>query len=238
MDKKQIESFVGAAYPGYQDFMRNFITPIFDGAEIDDWRGAPQMNDDLKGLADRSGVQDIRLCAQVNTGYTTFRVYDVTVKDRVLLKRNRVTVQQLVRKIAAGGNAFMAFHHAKGGGEWRLSFFQGVAGSETSARRHTFLLGPDQNLRTVTDNLLRLRETLVQNGGLEDKDFVRCFDVEALSDEFFAKYKAHYEKFCLYVTEARDAKAKELFRSFGKDGKRVRDYVKKMMGRLVFLQFL
>ncbi len=238
MDKKQIESFVGAAYPGYQDFMRNFITPIFDGAEIDDWRGAPQMNDDLKGLADRSGVQDIRLCAQVNTGYTTFSVYDVTVKDRILLKRNRVTVQQLVRKIAAGGNAFMAFHHAKGGGEWRLSFFQGVAGSETSARRHTFLLGPDQNLRTVTDNLLRLRETLVQNGGLEDKDFVRCFDVEALSDEFFAKYKAHYEKFCLYVTEARDAKAKELFRSFGKDGKRVRDYVKKMMGRLVFLQFL
>lgn len=238
MDKKQIESFVGAAYPGFRDFMRNFIAPLFDGTEIDDWRGAPQMNDDLKGLADRSGVQDIRLCAQVNTGYTTFRVYDVTVKDRVLLKRNRVTVQQLVRKIAAGGNAFMAFHHAKGGGEWRLSFFQGVSGSETSARRHTFLLGPDQNLRTVTDNLLRLRETLVQNGGLEDKDFVRCFDVEALSDEFFDKYKAHYEKFCLYVTEARDAKAKELFRSFGKDGKRVRDYVKKMMGRLVFLQFL
>ncbi len=238
MDKKQIEAFVGAAYPGFRSFMRDFITPLFDGTEIDDWRGAPQMNDDLKGLADRSGVQDIRLCAEVNAGYTTFKVYDVTVKDRILLRRNRVTVQQLVRKIAAGGNAFMAFHHANGGGEWRLSFFQDVAGSETSARRHTFLLGPDQNLRTVTDNLLRLRETLVQNGGLEDKDFIRCFDVEALSKEFFSKYKEHYEKFCLYVTEGKDRTAKDLYRSFGRDGKRVRDYVKKMMGRLVFLQFL
>ena len=239
MDKEQIESFLSIAYPGHKKFMDGFITPLFDGKGVTDYRGAPYpLDTELKSLAGRGGIREIRLCADVNADYASLKVFDVTVRDNVTLRRNRVTVQQLVRRLAKGGNALMAFHHAGGEEEWRLSFYQDFAGHETSAKRHTFLVGPGQNMRTITTNFLALHTTLLANGGLEDKDFVACFDAEALSKEFFAKYKAHYEKFCAYVTSSEDTGAKRLFALFGKDGKRVRDYVKKMMGRLVFLQFL
>ena len=238
MNKEQIAAFLSGEYPGYKKFISDFIEPLFDGAQVEDYKGSSQMTGDVKKLAERSGITDVRLCAEIMPNFSTVRVYDVTVKDSVMLRRNRVTVQQLVRKVADGAAAFIAFHHEKEMSEWRFSFCQKFAGSETNAKRYTFLLGPGQNLRTVTANFLALRKTLQDNDGLEEKDYLRCFDVESLSKEFFAKYKAHYEKFCSYVTDGGDADAKKLYDAFGKDGKRVRDYVKKMMGRLVFLQFL
>ena len=238
MNREQIQNFLGARYPGFKKLMTDFIEPLFDGADIDDNEGASQLTDDIKNLADRSGIKDVKLCAEITPSFSTVRVYDVTVKDNVLLRRNRVTVQQLVRRIVGGNGAFIAFHHEREQSEWRFSFCQKFAGETTSAKRHTFLVGPGQNLRTVTENFMRLYDTLMENGGLEEKDYVQCFDVESLSKEFFDKYKAHYEKFCSYVTEAKDRDATKLYDAFGNDDKRVRDYVKKMMGRLVFLQFL
>jgi eco57I restriction endonuclease len=87
--------------------------------------------------------------------------------------------------------------------------------------------------------------------------------VEALSKEFFAEYKVFYEDFVQYITGKRYIKAKgksgyenravagakvhtKIFAHFQqicngdeqKAEKKVRDYIKKMMGRLVFIQFL
>lgn len=83
------------------------------------------------------------------------------------------------------------------------------------------------------------------------RDIEEAFDVEALSDEFFGKYKDFYEQFVQYVTGKRFVKSggkwkekkihephEQMYADFGRNDKHVRDYVKKMMGRIVFLHFL
>jgi len=89
------------------------------------------------------------------------------------------------------------------------------------------------------------------------EDLKCAFDVEKLSDDFFREYKVFYEDIVQYVTGARYVEVKknkyertemsapnsEIFDQFteayGDDAeKAVRNYVKKLMGRLVFIQFL
>ena len=118
----------------------------------------------------------------------------------------------------------------------------------TEGKRYTFLLGPSQSCRTVADNLDKLRK---KAGDLQAEDLVSAFDVEALSNEFFERYKSFYEDFVAFVTGKRYVKKGgkwveivvqepnyQIYDSFGKDDKTVRDFVKKMLGRIVFLHFL
>ncbi|MDO9152379.1 MAG: Eco57I restriction-modification methylase domain-containing protein [Paludibacter sp.] len=83
------------------------------------------------------------------------------------------------------------------------------------------------------------------------KTITDAFSVEALSDEFFKKYLEIYADFVQHITGKRYVKENgkiiekkisepdiQLETSFNGNEKDVRDYVKKMLGRLVFLQFL
>ena len=87
------------------------------------------------------------------------------------------------------------------------------------------------------------------------KKWFKSFSIDVLSDKFFEGYKAIYEDIIEYVTGKRMVKKgnkwveKKLrepnedimsqFRAMGGDAeKAVRDYVKNLMGRLVFVQFL
>ena len=88
---------------------------------------------------------------------------------------------------------------------------------------------------------------------LHEKWF-KSFSIDILSDEFFNGYKAIYEDIIEYVTGKRMVKksgkwveqnngnpCKEImeeFADFDNPEKAVRDYVKNLMGRLVFIQFL
>lgn len=78
-----------------------------------------------------------------------------------------------------------------------------------------------------------------------------AFSVEALSDEFFDKYREQYADFIQYITGKRFVKVGSkweekvlgepnaaLMQAFGHNEKKIRDYVKKMMGRITFLHFL
>ena len=75
--------------------------------------------------------------------------------------------------------------------------------------------------------------------------------MEALSDEFFDKYREQYTDFIQYVTGKRYVKSGSkweervqgtpnaaLMQAFGYNDKKIRDYIKKMMGRITFLHFL
>ena len=78
-----------------------------------------------------------------------------------------------------------------------------------------------------------------------------AFSVEALSDEFFDKYREQYADFIQYVTGKRFVKVGSkweekilgepntaLMQAFNHNEKKIRDYVKKMLGRITFLHFL
>ncbi len=133
------------------------------------------------------------------------------------------------------------------GDHWRLSFVCDIKGEATAAKRYTYVFGsPELLYKTPIARFLYLQEK-----GISFEHIKAAFSVEALSDEFFNRYREQYADFVAYVTGKRYVKSGNkweehtvrcanpvLMTAFGYDEKRVRDYVKKMMGRLTFLHFL
>lgn len=130
---------------------------------------------------------------------------------------------------------------------WRLSFICDIKGEATSPKRYTYVFGSNDLLyRTPIE-----RFTLLQRAGISFENLKTAFSVEALSDEFFDKYREQYADFIQYVTGKRFVKVgskweektigepdEALMQAFGYNEKKIRDYIKKMMGRITFLHFL
>lgn len=118
----------------------------------------------------------------------------------------------------------------------------------THAKRYSFVLGGNESCTTATLRLLELRRKLPvfkafeTQKGISLKDLTDAFSVEALNNEFFKKYKdIHYKRFWEYIantpeyaTVLLNTEETELV----KQQKPIRDFVKKMLGRIVFLHFL
>ena len=130
---------------------------------------------------------------------------------------------------------------------WRLSFICDIKGEATSPKRYTYVFGSDDLLyRTPIE-----RFNFLKKKGVSFENLKTAFSVEALSDEFFDKYREQYADFIQYITGKRFVKVGSkweekvlgepnaaLMQAFGHNEKKIRDYVKKMMGRITFLHFL
>lgn len=133
------------------------------------------------------------------------------------------------------------------GDHWRLSFICDIKGEATSPKRYTYVFGSDDLLyRTPIE-----RFNFLKKKGISFENVKTAFSVEALSDEFFDKYREQYADFIQYITGKRfvkvgskweekvlDAPNLALMQAFDHNEKKIRDYVKKMMGRITFLHFL
>ena len=133
------------------------------------------------------------------------------------------------------------------GDHWRLSFICDIKGESTSPKRYTYVFGSDDLLyRTPIE-----RFNFLKKKGISFENLKTAFSVEALSDEFFDKYREQYADFIQYITGKRFVKVGSkweekvlgkpnaaLMQAFDHNEKKIRDYVKKMMGRITFLHFL
>ncbi len=233
-----LKAYLSREFEGRESFLENIVFPIFGKENFENKYDVDALdNDDLKLLAQRTGIKSAILYGLVQVGITEIFIYDVTVSERVVMRRNRVGIQQLIRKIMETyTSAFIIFHYVDSDSwDWRFSFCQKDDKEATEAKRYTFLLGPGQSCRTAAQNFQKLID---KHGDINRDDIVKAFDVEALSKEFFDKYKAKYEKFCNYIYDNRNDE--NLFgHEFAEwDEKLIRDYVKKLLGRIVFLHFL
>ena len=130
---------------------------------------------------------------------------------------------------------------------WRLSFICDIKGEATSPKRYTYVFGSDDLLyRTPIE-----RFNFLKKKGISFENVKTAFSVEALSDEFFDRYREQYADFIQYITGKRFVKVGSkweekrlsepnaaLMEAFDYNEKKIRDYVKKMMGRITFLHFL
>lgn len=159
-------------------------------------------------------------------------IYIFEVKDNVLIDRNRKGLREIAAKTIDQSiiHGVLAFYYSKNVSDYRLTFIAKqtsftedgeLVQSETAPKRYTFLLGENEPCRTATE---RLYELIFQkkNRSIYLADVTEAFSIERLNKEFFAGYKAQYSKFLKQLS----------------DTKQNRDYVKKLLGRLVFLQFL
>lgn len=159
-------------------------------------------------------------------------IYTFEVNDNVLINRNRKGLREITARTIDQSviHGVLAFYYSKNVSDYRLTFIAKQTSfnedgelikTETAPKRYTFLLGENEPCRTATERLFELiskKETT----SIKLADVIDAFSVERLNKEFFAGYKAQYNKFLQQLS----------------DNKQNRDYVKKLLGRLVFLQFL
>ena len=254
MDKNILQTYLSDRYQGSRSFLENIIFPIFGEDSFEDGHETEFLNqkDEYRKTSETLGIRSVRQVGKIEVGVEPLYIFDVTVSDRVRMERNRVGIQRLVRSIMGTYScAFMLFHYENDvRWDWRFTFchISGDRKTATDSKRYTFLLGPEQSCHTAGQNFMKLYE---KHGPIEVKDIENAFNVEALSNEFFGKYKSEYDSFVEYITGKRYVKKggkyveaqthaphPTLYPAFGGNDKLVRDYVKKLLGRIVFLHFL
>ena len=249
-----LKGYLSSQYKGWNSFVDNIIFPIFGEDKFESLSETELLenNPEEKPLAEATGKCSIKQVGQIDIGVQPLQIFDVTVSDRVMMERNRVNIQRLIRKVMENySSAFMLFHYENDTRwDWRFTFChkKGSQKEVTDSKRYTFLLGPGQSCRTAAENFIKLYEN---RDTLDMSKIEGAFSVEALTNEFFGKYKEEYDKFVEYITGKRYVKRDNkyveaiihephptLYSCFSNNDKLVRDYVKKMLGRIVFLHFL
>ena len=171
----------------------------------------------------------------------TVELYEIIVNDNKQIERSRVGLGALVKKHIIGNNAVLvnfAYQNPEKR-SWRFSFIarDGVFQdgemqiTDTHPKRYTYVFGePDETYKTALDRFFVLGNELeITINKIKD-----AFGVEAMSKAFFDEYRdVHYAGFVDYLMRSNFKKS-----SFNGNDKDVRDFVKKLLGRIVFLYFL
>ena len=236
---------------------QNWQTLLHDifGGKVKFW-SAPYEIDTNSNLS----KQTLWLGTITLTDGETISIYEVELAESVDIERNRRGIRDMLLtdwRTNGSAGAFM-FCYRKNESVLRFSYVSeswnfaedGTYKKEsTDTKRFTYLLGEGHRSRTAIQQFEKLRDS-----SQTLKDLTKAFSVDAVSDMFFKGYKQQYEDIVFYVTGKRMVKVAnkweerqegkpcgsilQQFSHFANPEKAVRDYVKKLMGRLVFLQFL
>ena len=246
---EHLKQYLHQSFQGIDSFLKEIIYPIFGEDNVTSYnQNLIADNPELKTLASSSGIKEVKRFAQIYLDFYPIDIFEVTVTDRVKMARNRVSIQQVIRRcMDSFSGAFMIFHYDNNW-EWRFTFCsKGKDNTEfTDNKRYTFLLGKDQSCRTAAENFLSLIEKREKNIELKEDDLIAAFSVEALSKRFFDDYKKQYTRFVDFLSETKTYNDFESLVTVyanqedrkSQTGKNIRDYVKKLLGRIVFIQFL
>ena len=234
---------------------RTLLPELLPGVELfSKPQNVPLTSDAQKTLASRRRQFGRARVVDAQGVERVIAFFEVDVKPNVQLTRNRVSLRQIVATCIdeATAHAMLAFFVQPGTDSYRLTYAAResrldeaavVRTEETAAKRFTYVLGPGVPCRTAADRLAGLGSdpTAVTLAKVTE-----AFSVEKLSNEFFEQYrKVHYAAFCSHLIDAsapadifgiklRGLQGKERDKAL----KPVRDFVKKLLGRLVFLHFL
>ena len=183
-----LKGFLSSQYKGWSSFVDNIIFPIFgeDNFESLSETELLENNPEEKPLAEATGICSIKQVGQIDIGVQPLQIFDVTVSDRVMMERNRVNIQRLIRKVMENySSAFMLFHYENDTRwDWRFTFCHKKGGQNdiTDSKRYTFLLGPGQSCRTAAENFRKLYES---REALDVAKIETAFSVEALTKQFY-----------------------------------------------------
>jgi hypothetical protein len=248
LSKEQIESTLRDLYR--REEWKTLLSGLFtsDGAKIK-WELKPtEIALGTKTSAYR-GKNLFRLGTIELTDGKQINIYEAEVQN-TRIAENRVGLRSLMQsEIIPGFNdAALAVFHSSEQTEWRFTFMSKweypedsgkVVKHETHPKKFTYVLGPTESCRTAKD---RFYELQTKEKKLES--VIDAFSVSKLSKDFFEEYKVHYKAFNDYLKDSpyrksvfnipkhRDAVENE------KAEKPIRDFVKRLLGRIVFLYFL
>lgn len=181
----------------------------------------------------------------------TIKFYEIVLKENQQVTKNRVGLRNILSsEIVAGyiDGAIITYHNHKAS-DWRFTFISkslywdednNEVKTETHPKRYTYLLGQNETVKTAVTQFEWLFKQ-IQSREISMEDILKAFSVEKLSKEFYDGYFHQFETFVAYIVD--NPKAFSLFTSqvsgnHEKAEKLVSDFVKKFLGRIVFLYFL
>ena len=180
------------------------------------------------------------------TDGVTLPIFEIELQDNIKIEYNKVGVNQLIKEYIlkdAGKGAIATYHYAdEDKTEWRFSFISKFGGSEffdevedveTNPKKYTYIFGTPEEHRTALERLYNLEQSRFR---LED--FFEAFNVEPVSNNFFKEYKNFYLDFVSHLSS--NEQCKEVFEAENTEDveKDIRNFVKRLLGRIVFLYFL
>mgnify|MGYP003541927422 FL=1 len=262
MTYETLKSIFENSYPGKKEIFEKLVSPIFNKA-----RDLTSSDRDFSTEVDSSKIKSCTIFAQVGGAFPiTFA--DVELKENVSVKTNRVAIQNCVRRILDNNTNAIIFFHQPESTEWRVSYVHRGSSNKdsTNAKRYTYLCGKNHACRTVSERFLELTNVTRINDEVMLKAFSVATLSDEFFDEYKVFYedfvqfitgnrylkkggKNKWEKIKIHEPN------KDIFPQFIKIAQKelnstdediiiplaqklVRDYIKKLMGRLVFLQFL
>jgi hypothetical protein len=176
----------------------------------------------------------------------TLPIFEIELQENIKIEYNKVGVNQLIKefilKDAGKGAIATYFYESEKNIEWRFSFISKFGGSdyfdevedvETNPKKYTYIFGTPEEHRTALERLYNLEQSRFR---LED--FFEAFNVEPVSNNFFKEYKNFYLDFVSHLSsndECRKVFENEKTEDVEKD---IRNFVKRLLGRIVFLYFL
>ncbi len=170
-------------------------------------------------------------------------VYEITIRPDAStdIANNRIGLRKLLKNIYQYDvdGALIVFVQ---GNKWRFSYVSEIRTEEgkkqTEPKRYTYLLGEGEICRTAAERFAKLIDKKYYLQDLYD-----AFSVEKLNKDFFNTYKEFYKKGVVHLVDKNeyyqllyDKKAPDDDEE--KRQKPIRDFVKKLLGRIVFLHFL
>ena len=238
LDKQFIQDYFNADFRDIDSLLNDVLVPIF--GSFDPGYDEITLSRDAKEKAAQSRIKKIKHVATLPAMGMDIKVFDVTLDSRCHIHRARKGIQMLIRQyVEKFEGAFIVFHYEDPANRsWRFSYLEKRESNvaSTNAKRYTYLCGKQYPCRTLAERFEGLQKQDLTAINLE-----KAFSVETLSDEFFNEYRNFYQDLVNFVRF--EDNLIDGFVEYAKGDKELaekyaRDYIKKLMGRLVFIQFL
>lgn len=234
MDKRDLQQLLNQPYE--QENWKRIVQFVFPNVSLLATPKEFPINNDK--IVRFSQIGSVRL----NDG-KNLALFELLLADNVNLQRNRVELNNEISKYIDQEQIHGVLSvFEQGGDDYRFTFSakstefdeeeSDFVSVKTDTKRFTYVLGKNESCKTPAKRFYELSENK-ENATIQA--IQKAFSVEKLSKEFFDKYKKEFEIFWNYI--ANDDELKKLFLEQDKD-KQIRDFTKKLLGRIVFLHFL
>lgn len=238
METTELKSLFSQEYN--PDAWKNLVGQLFPDANFKSYEDLVERDTEFR----KSITEKIRSFGSVQLAdHKRINLYEVELKPGKNIGRNRVELRRLIVSELLPGliDGSLVCFYDKEQAEWRFSFISRElvidekgkdVQLETEPKRFTYVFGDSQETyKTPIESF----EKLLGLRAIGLKQLQEAFSVEKLSKDFFKGYQMHFRRFVQSIVEN-----PSLFKSQAFNGKEstVKDFVKKLMGRIVFLWFL
>lgn len=237
MDKRELQKLLSQPYN--QENWKEIVQFVFPNVSIFETPQAIPISD---GRIKRfSQIGNVRLHDGKNLA-----LFELLVNENIDIPRNRVALNEIISKhIDQEQTHGVLSVFEQGGDDYRFTFSakstefdedeSDFVQRKTDTKRFTYVLGKNESCKTPADRFYALSE---HKDEVEIQDIQNAFSVERLSKEFFDRYKKQFDKFWTYIASNENYSKVFIANDKDKQELKIRDFTKKLLGRIVFLHFL